>query len=456
MPYPAGGLPSPSQDKSPLLGVARTLNFMPVQVHARMTRTIAEINERIKSRDAVVLTAQEVSNKVTEGEDLALKDVDVVTTATRAIMSGTYAVLSFPMAEAGTFVRAEKVWINGVPGGVGPCPNERLGIVDLMIYGTAHSKDRSDYGGGHLFRELVEGKEVQVEVETSEGKSLTKALCLDDIPYAQILSTRNAFKNYVAFVNPRNAPLQTIFSALEFPPNLFCATVSGCGQLNPIKNDPLLETIGIGTRILLNGAEGFVMGTGTRSMASRPNLLGLADMHQMSPEYMGGFVTSAGPECIGAWAVPIPVLNESILENILLQDRDIALTIMDVNIRQKIGKTTYEDVWGSTDQEIEFDPGKCAGCRKCTTEPVCPMRAISIEMDQVKRDRGKCFNCGLCVSQCTGGAFRGNLGSINLAGRKIPIQLRQSDRTRAVQLAEELKMQILDGSFRITEMVEHL
>jgi len=160
-----------------------------------MTRTIAEIKERIKSRDAVVLTAQEVFDRVTDGEGLALKDVDVVTTATRAIMSGTYAVLSFPIAEAGSFVRAEQASINGVPASIGPCPNERLGIVDLMIYGTAHSKDRSGYGGGHLFRDLVEGKEVQVEVETSEGESLTKALCLDDIPYAQILSTRNAFKD---------------------------------------------------------------------------------------------------------------------------------------------------------------------------------------------------------------------------------------------------------------------
>jgi putative methanogenesis marker 16 metalloprotein len=421
-----------------------------------MTRTIAEINERIKSQDAVVLTAQEVCDIIRDGEELALKDVDVVTTATRAIMSGTYAVLSFPMAEPGTFVRAEKVWINGVPACIGPCPNERLGIIDLMIYGTSHSKDKPDYGGGHLFRELVEGKMVLVEVETSDGQSLTKAIRLNDIPYAQILSTRNAFKNYVAFVNPRNAPLQTIFNALEFPARLSCATVSGCGQLNPIKNDPKLETIGIGTRILLNGAKGFVIGTGTRSMPSRPNLLGLADMHQMSPEYMGGFITSAGPECIGSWAVPIPVLNESILENILLQDRDIALPIMDVNIRQKIGNTTYEDVWGSTDLEIEFDSGKCASCGKCTAEPKCPMRAIAIVGDQVRRDKGKCFNCGLCVSQCTGGAFRGNLGAINFAGRMIPIQLRQSDRARAVQLAEKLKMLILDGSFRMTQMVERI
>jgi putative methanogenesis marker 16 metalloprotein len=421
-----------------------------------MTRTIAEINRRIKRQNAVVLTSQEVCDIVKDGGEFILKDVDVVTTATRAIMSGTYAVLSFPMTEPGTFVRAEKVWINGVPACVGPCPNERLGIIDLMIYGTSAGRDRPDYGGGHLFRELVEGKMVQVEVETDRGEYLTTSMCLDDFPYARIFSTRNAFKNYVAFVNPRADPLPTIFSALQFPPNFSCATVSGCGQLNPIKNDPNLETIGIGTRILLNGAQGFVMGTGTRSMPSRPNLLGMADMHEMSPECMGGFITSAGPECIGSWAVPIPVLNESILQNILLQDRDIALTIMDVNIRQKIGKTTYEDVWSSADLEIEFDPGKCSSCKRCTAEPKCPMRAITVEGDQVMRDKGKCFNCGLCVSQCSGGAFQGNLGAINLAGKRIPIQLRQSDRARAVKLARRLKQQILDGSFRMTEMVERL
>jgi putative methanogenesis marker 16 metalloprotein len=224
-------------------------------------------------------------------------------------MSGTYAVLSFPIAEPCSFIRANRVWINGVPTSIGPCPNERLGIIDLMVFGTSHSKENSNYGGGHLLRDLVEGKEVLVETETDMGKSFTRALRLED----HIFSTRNAFKNYVAFVNPKNAPLPTIFSALDFPPNLACATVSGCGQLNPIKNDPNLETIGIGTRILINGAQGFVIGTGTRSMASRPNLMGLADMHQMNPEYMDGFVTSAGPECIGSWAVPIPVLNESIL-----------------------------------------------------------------------------------------------------------------------------------------------
>ena len=420
------------------------------------SKSIAEINERIARGDAVVMTAQEVCDAVLGGEDLTLKDVDVVTTATRAIMSGTYAVLSFPIGGPCSFTRAERIWINGVPASVGPCPNERLGIIDMMVFGTSHSKDKPNYGGGHLFRDLVDGSDIQVEVETDEGKSFTKATRLEDIPYARIFSTRNAFKNYVAFVNPGNAALPTIFSALDFPPNLTCATVSGCGQINPIEKDPNLETIGIGTRVLINGAQGFVIGTGSRSMASRPNLLGLADMHQMNPEYMGGFVTSAGPECIGSWAIPIPVLSESILEDIKKLDRDIPLPIMDVNVRQTISKTSYEDVWGDTDLETKFDPSKCVNCESCTVELVCPMRTITFEDGRLKRIKERCFNCGLCVTQCIGGAFKGSLGAVNFEGKKIPVVLRQSDRARAIRLAKELKLQILDGSFKMTQMVDHL
>jgi len=84
------------------------------------------------------------------------------------------------------------------------------------------------------------------------------------------------------------------------------------------------------------------------------------------------------------------------------------------------------------------------------------MRAITFEFGQIKRDKERCFNCGLCVSQCIGDAFRGNLGAINFEGKKIPIHFRQSDRARAIRLAEKLKSQILDGSFRMTQMVDHL
>lgn len=402
------------------------------------------------------MTSEEVCDLVRSGEHAELQDVDVVTTATRAVMSGTYAVLSFPVACPGSFARARNVWINGISAHVGPCPNEKLGVLDVMVFGTTRSRDRHNYGGGHLFRDLAERKPVSVEVKTDEGKMLQVEVGLDEMPNAKLCGTRHAFKNYSAFVNPGDRPVSTIFHARSFEPHSGGATFSGCGQINPIKNDPLLESIGVGTRILMNGAEGFVTGQGTRSCQDRPNLTGFADMHEMNPEYMGGFITSAGPECICSWAVPIPVTTDTILKEIVRLDRDIPLPVMDVNDRCCIGQSNYGDVWGNVDLGVEFDPQRCAGCARCLVEQVCPMKAVIFEDTYACRDESLCFHCGLCVAKCPSGAFRCNLGSIHMNNITIPVVLRQSDRFRALTLARDLKRRILDGSFKIAEPVEKI
>jgi putative methanogenesis marker 16 metalloprotein len=413
-------------------------------------RSLSEILKGIKNGTSIVMTAQEVCDLAAAGETEELKYVDVVTTATRAIMSGTYAVLSFPVAKPRTFLRAKSAWLNGVPAQVGPCPNENLGVLDTVVFGTARSRDNPDYGGGHLFRDLVEGKPVLVEVETDRKKRLETEVDLDDMPHARLFGSRHTFKNYSAFVNPSDEQVSTIFHARGFEPRCGGATFSGCGQINPVKNDPLLETIGIGTRILLNGAEGFVMGTGTRSSIDRPNLAGFGDMHLMKAEYMGGFQTSAGPECICSWAVPIPVTTDTILREIARLDRDISLPIMDVVTRMPLGCADYGDVWEGVDLEVEFDPEKCKGCGRCKVEEGCPMKAVVFD-EHARRDESRCFHCGLCVGQCPSGAFKCNLGRISVCGKVVPVVLRQSDRLRAQSLANDLKRRVLEGSFRIGE-----
>ncbi len=424
-------------------------------------RSHSEILNKIERGEAVVMTAEEVSRLVESGDKSCLEGVDVVTTATRAVMSGTYAVLSFPVARSGSFLRAKNVWVNGISAQVGPCPNENLGVLDLVVFGTAHSRDRPDYGGGHLFRDLVERKMASVEVETDDGRSIQSEVGLDEMPYARIYGSRHAFKNYSAFVNPGERPVNTIFHARGFEPNCRGATFSGCGQINPLKNDPLLETIGIGTRILLNGAEGFVLGMGTRSTRERPNLSGFADMHQMSAEYMGGFATSAGPECICSWGVAIPVISDTILAEIARLDRDIALPVNDINTRTVIGQANYGDVWQGVDLAVEFDPEKCQGCKQCRVMKACPMNAVTFDLVNARphRDESMCFHCGLCASECPNGAFQCQMGAIRLKTasgkiKTIPVVLRQSDKLRALRLAEVLKRRILAGSFRMAMPVE--
>jgi putative methanogenesis marker 16 metalloprotein len=325
-----------------------------------------------------------------------------------------------------------------------------------MIFGTDHSRDNPTYGGGHLLRELLEGKKMTVLVETDSGKTLETEAGLDEIPFARLYGTRQCFKNYAAFVNSGDEPISSIFNAIAFEPKFGGATVSGCGHLNPLKNDPLMETIGVGTRVLINGAEGFVTGKGTRSTEERPNLSGFADMHQMDPQYMGGFMTSSGPECIVSWAVPIPVLNASVLKSISVADRDIPLPVVDVVNRVPIGETTYGDVWEGTDLVVSFDPKLCLSCSRCRPEESCPTGAISFEKGVPKLDWRRCFNCGLCASACVGGTFKANLGTLSFDKREVPIILRQSDRMRAQKLAEDLKERILDGRFQLSEMSERI
>lgn len=76
-------------------------------------------------------------------------------------------------------------------------------------------------------------------------------------------------------------------------------SVSGCKEINPLENYPGWRFIGTGTRVLLNGGTGYVIGEGTRSNQEKPNLLVYGNMKGMDPLMMGGFFTSAGDRLSG-------------------------------------------------------------------------------------------------------------------------------------------------------------
>lgn len=415
-------------------------------------KTLDEINGKLADGSAVVMTADELCTLIREKKNVSIDDVDVVTTATKGLMSGTTVILSFRVEEAGVFKKAKELYLNDVPCHVGPCPNEFLGLVDAIVYGTAHSvTNPSSYGGGHLFRALLENKPIAVRVKTIEGATIKTTTTLKDMPYAKMLGIRNAFKNYLAFVNPHAEELTSIFSVLPFRGNYTEATFCGCGELNPLQKDPDLLTIGIGTPILINGAIGYIMGPGTRSSKEKPNLMAIAEMHDMRPEYTGGFITSTGPETVNSWAVAIPVLNEQIFQNLIKTNEQIELVITDVKGRKPLGTTTYAAAWHNANLRIFYNREKCMDCAEfdapeCSLEIACPMGAFSRENGV---DQTLCFNCGTCLKVCKGDAFKAKLGSLSLGPRTIPIILRQSDLCGALKLARELKRKILTQEFKL-------
>lgn len=420
-------------------------------------RGIAEINARLARGEAVVMTAMEFKREVRRGHRFKLGDVDVVTTATRAVMSGTSATVVVPVEAAGNIRR---VWMNGVPCALA---GESDGQIEAVIYGTAESRDfAGGYAGGHVFRELVEGKPIEVECELTDGRSFRRAVTLADLPFARLYSFRNGYKNYNAFTNVRNRPAYrehpgTIFACRPIS-WLRALTVSGSGELNPLENDPQARVIRAGMRILVNKAQGVVIGSGTRSSAATPNLSLAADMRGMDPEFMGGFKTSHGMEVTNSVAIPLPVLTEETLEDLMrCLDENIPLRIADLADRNPLAQVTYADVWSGAALWVDFDPDRCICCSfQCPAEYYCPMGAISWREKRI--DQRLCVACGACTSNCPGGAFsgrdgalRGRIGEVAAFGRVLPIVFRQSNRRRSEELAEYLKQRMLDRAFFLTD-----
>lgn len=411
-------------------------------------RSISQINKKIENGEANIYTAEEFKKLIKNGDAPNFDEVDVVTCGTCGVMSGTAAILNFVVSGPGEFIRASEVYLNGIPAHAGPCPNEWLGSIDAILHGTTHSLNDENYGGGFLLKEILEGKSVDVRVESVEGLTIENTITIDDIIRGQIVGTRMAFKNYTAFTNPNSQAIASIFAAAPLEGNLSGLTFSGCGDLNPLQNDIPHNVIKEGAKILLNGAEGYILGDGTRSSAEKPNLMLTADYKKMDSYYIGGFKTGQGGEVYDTVAIPIPVLSEEIYNNLLITDDEVKLPVADIKGRHlPLGETDYREMWEGYDLRPQYDSSKCRTCDKCSVEEVCPTNAFK----NLRLNIAQCFGCGMCANFCKHDAFNMNTGDVDLEingeNVNIPIICRQSDRLRGNKLSLQLKKQIENQEF---------
>jgi len=413
-------------------------------------RTIGQINEKIEKGEANIYTVEEFKKLIKKGNAPSFEEVDVVTCGTCGVMSGTAAILNFIVSPPGEFIRANEVYLNGVPAYAGPCPNEWLGSVDVILHGTSHSIYDDNYGGGFLLKDLLEGREIDVRVESVDGKTIENTISIEDITRGQIIGARMAFKNYTAFTNPNAEPIRSIFAATPLEGNLRGLTFSGCGDLNPLQNDIPHNVIKEGSKVLINGAQGYILGDGTRSSPEKPNLMLSADLTKMDPYYIGGFKTGQGGEIYDTVAIPIPVLNEEIYNNLLVTDDMVDIPVADIKGRHlPLDETNYAELWAEYDLRPQYDRAKCKNCDRCIVEEICPTNAFKNE----RLNLAYCYGCGMCANYCKNDAFDMNTGSVdlNINGKDvtIPIICRQSDRLRGNKLSLKLKKMIESKEFEL-------
>jgi len=344
-------------------------------------KTYEQINNRIESGKAVVLTAEEIIDYVEKkGLAAAAEEVDVVTTATFGPMCSSGCVLNF--GQSRPKIRMSEAWIEDVLVYTGlAAVDVYLGATQLRHADPANLDHPGEfkYGGAHVIEDLVAGKRLQL-FALSYGtdcyplREIRTYFTIDDLNQAMMVNPRNCYQNYNVAVNDSAKTIYTYMGTLE--PRRKNANYCSAGQLSPLLNDPYYETIGIGTRVWMAGAQGMVYAEGTQHAGAVPrNESGIpkggagtlaltANMKQMNARYVRGtsFRGYGVSLAIGV-GIPIPVLNEDVLRRTCIRDRDIHAPVVDYsvdypqNTGRVLGYVTYEQLRSG---EIEIEGKKIA------------------------------------------------------------------------------------------------
>ncbi len=320
-------------------------------------RSIALINERIQAGRAVVLTVEEVKARVQDqGVQAVAASVDVVTTGTFEPMESSGAILN--LGQTDPPIKIRQCWIDGVPAYAG------FGAVDLYLGASQMAESSGDgedeasgrqRGGGHVIEDLVAGRAVSLRAigqvtDCYPRSSFETTITRDRINQFYLFNPRNLYQNFIVGVNGGERPLYTYLGILQ--PRLGNAVFSNPGSVSPLLNDPNLESVGIGSRIWLAGAQGYVTWEGTQHFPLQkrlPNdtpvgpaatLALIGDAKQMDSKWIRGcYFKGYGPSMMLGVGVPIPVLSEQTIAYCSVLDKDLVAPIVDFSIPRRVRPT---------------------------------------------------------------------------------------------------------------------
>lgn len=334
----------------------------------RVNKSFKEINEKIRTGRAVVVTAEEIIDIVEKKGDVeAARQVDVVTTGTFGPMCSSGAFINF--GHTSPKIKASKVWLNNVfaYGGVAAvdCYIGATEVVEGDPLNSIHPGE-FNYGGGHVIEDLVAGNVVRLRAEAYgtdcyPARKYEKNITVHDLRDAFLFNPRNAYQNYNCAVNMSDRTIYTYMGVLR--PFMANATYSTSGQLSPLFNDPWLKTIGIGTRIFLGGTQGFVAWHGTQHATNvlrgengvpregAGTIAVVGNLKEMSPDWLvGASMLGYGVSLYVGIGIPIPILNEEMVRYTAVRDEDLYVQVYDYGVdypsgvSKSLGEVSYRDL----------------------------------------------------------------------------------------------------------------
>jgi uncharacterized protein (DUF39 family) len=336
----------------------------------KVNKSYKEINEKIKQGKAVVVTAEEMIHIAEKyGHVEAARKIDVVTTGTFAPMCSSGAFLNF--GHTSPKIKASKIWLNDVLayGGIAAV-DCYIGATEVVEGDPLNSvyPGEFNYGGGHVIEDLVAGNVIRLRAEgygtdCYPARKYEKNITINDLRDAVLFNPRNAYQNYSCAVNMSDKTIYTYMGVLR--PRMANANYATSGQLSPLFNDPYYMTIGIGTRIFLGGAQGYVAWQGTQhnpNVARGKNgvpkegagtIATIGNLKEMSPGWLvGASMLGYGVSLYVGIGIPIPVLNEEMARYTSVKNEEIYTQVYDYSMNypkggalKSLGEVSYGELY---------------------------------------------------------------------------------------------------------------
>jgi len=180
-----------------------------------------------------------------------------------------------------------------------------------------------------------------------------------------LFNPRNCYQNYNCAINLSDRMIYTYMGVLK--PKGGNVSYCSSGQLSPLLKDPFYRTIGIGTRIFLGGAEGYVVWHGTQHNPEVPRsekgvplgpagtLAVIGNLKEMSPKWLkGASILGYGPSLFVGIGIPIPVLDEEMAYYTGLGDDELFTQIVDLGYDypqgevKPLGYVSYKELKSGT------------------------------------------------------------------------------------------------------------
>lgn len=351
-------------------------------------RTIAEINEKILSGKAVVLTAGQVAAMGREATPAEIAEkVDVVTTGTFGPMCSSGMFINFGHTDPP--MRMERITLNNVPVFAG------IAAVDAYIGATETALPHDQYGGAHVIEELIAGRDVMMHA-TAKGtdcypRTEVKTLINRESVNEMIMfNPRNAYQNYNVAVNSTSKMKYTYMGTLL--PSFGNATFSTSGELSPLLNDPEMRTIGIGTRIFFGGTTGYVAWHGTQFNTGKPvnehgvpvgnsaTLALIGNAKEMNTRFIrAAYFEKYGVSLFVGVGIPIPVLDEDLARRVMIRNSQIETNILDYG-------SPGHDILGRANYESLFSGEISLNGKKIRTAPLSSLRVAREIAETLRRE----------------------------------------------------------------------